>query len=285
MTEKTRYEEGVRILKDWYSKQPHLPQEIDENLFYSFVSGTKSLEKSKSKLDAYLTLRNDIFNLFQDIGPTSTCFRENFKYTGVTFLHGTTEEGWKVMFMTPNKFGMAHPDQVLITIMTMVEMVLAIWPTDTAYIVVVDLQWAKASSMGQMSMKRLAAYIKYLTKTTPVKLKKSIIINSPSFMEKIFSFLPNLMSKKALERIQVSKDCSVLMESLSEDMLPSNYGGNGPSLEQLTDYWLDIIESKKDWFNKQSKMVSDESKRPRDSCRKETLDFGVEGSFRLLNID
>jgi hypothetical protein len=48
--------------------------------------------------------------------------------------------------------------------------------------------------------------------------------------------------------------------------------------------WLKKLESYRDWFLEQDKMKSDESKRIGKAFNSGDL-FGIEGSFRQLNVD
>lgn len=45
--------------------------------------------------------------------------------------------------------------------------------------------------------------------------------------------------------------------------------------------WKKLLEAKADWFKETARLVSDERKRPADSCST----YGVEGTFRSLTID
>jgi len=69
-----------------------------------------------------------------------------------------------------------------------------------------------------------------------------------------------------------------------KDILPSDYGGNGKSLAELTDYWKAETEKNAERLIASEKLVSDESKRPGRPKTSQEL-FGIEGSFRKLEID
>lgn len=52
----------------------------------------------------------------------------------------------------------------------------------------------------------------------------------------------------------------------------------------FTDHWKVKVESYRDWFLKEEKAFTDESKRPGKPKTSSEL-FGVEGSFRQLEVD
>lgn len=70
---------------------------------------------------------------------------------------------------------------------------------------------------------------------------------------------------------------------ISKDLLPVEYGGNVGKCSEIKKYWLEKLQEHKDYLLDPSRWKVDESKRQNRSTRKEF--FGVEGSFRSLNID
>lgn len=78
------------------------------------------------------------------------------------------------------------------------------------------------------------------------------------------------------------------LEDLYKDVpiavIPEEYGGKGGKLDDITAEWKKKIESYKDWFVEDDKYRNDESKRPGKPKTSESL-FGLEGSFRQLNVD
>jgi len=66
--------------------------------------------------------------------------------------------------------------------------------------------------------------------------------------------------------------------------LPPEYGGTGSTVEELTKYWMDQVEHQRDWLMAQSRYKTEEKLRP--GKPKDHADiFGIEGSFRKLDID
>lgn len=284
MVAKAQFDDDVKILKEWHLKQPHLPEEIDEDIYYTIVSGTKGIEIAKSKLDGYLSLRNRIFKLLETKDPFDG-LRERFKKAGLFFLPGQTPEGYKVLFFAISKLGDTTNDDVMKYSMMIMEAMLSMEPTATSLVTVVDYKHIKPSLAKLISFPKVKAFNSYYTKTLAIRSKKTIIMSIPYFFDKIIDFALSITPKKVSERLVKWKDHTSLPEVLPIEMIPSDYGGKGLSVEELVDYWAGVIESKKDMFQRLSELKADESKRPKDSYKWEAMDFGIEGSFKSLNID
>ena len=75
-----------------------------------------------------------------------------------------------------------------------------------------------------------------------------------------------------------------MQEDLGLEVLPKEYGGTNTSLDELREYWIDEIDKKRDWLLEQPKFKTDEKKRPGKPKSHSDI-FGIEGSFRKLEID
>lgn len=72
-----RIEADLAALKTWIDQQPHLNPRTDDQFLIAFLRGCKySLEKTKSKLDKYYTLRTKYPELFNVTDVNDPKFRE-----------------------------------------------------------------------------------------------------------------------------------------------------------------------------------------------------------------
>lgn len=72
-----RIPEDLRILKDWLGMQPHLKVNTDDQFLLAFLRGCKfSIEKTKSKIDKFYTIRTKYPSMFRTVDVDSKRFRE-----------------------------------------------------------------------------------------------------------------------------------------------------------------------------------------------------------------
>lgn len=81
----------------------------------------------------------------------------------------------------------------------------------------------------------------------------------------------------------VHKGLDSLLTHIEPKVLPSDYGGNLDSIKDYTRSWQEILQENSDWFESQENVKI--SGTPPKRIDKFTNNFGLEGSFRQLNID
>lgn len=77
---------------------------------------------------------------------------------------------------------------------------------------------------------------------------------------------------------------TVNLSFIPKSILPKDYGGESESVRSLTEHWKKKVESYRDWFREDEQYYSIESKRPGKPKTPDAI-FGVEGSFRKLDVD
>lgn len=76
-----------------------------------------------------------------------------------------------------------------------------------------------------------------------------------------------------------------LYKNIPKEMLPSEYGGEAGPIQNIIDQWEKKINDYRDYFlEEEANYGTDEKKRPGKPKSAETL-FGIEGSFRKLEVD
>lgn len=279
----------IASLREWYSYQKHLPQDLGDTVLGSFLVGSKnSIEIAKMKLDMYYSERRRYADIYGDCDPTGHELVKSYKTVFTVTLPVLTPDGSSV-----NILKLRNPDPSLYSPMDPVkrlnmlfELTLHKMIMNAKSYVIYDYEHCTNAHMTKINPLLLKAHIEVL-KFLPVRVKGVIAINCPKFAEKTYNIIRNFMSEKLKQRLYIyTEGTSVLSKHVPVDILPKDYGGTGEyTLEELNDYWHDRLVENQAWFVDERQHNSDESKRPTDSKYRPEAAFGVDGSFKKLSID
>ncbi|KAL1462261.1 hypothetical protein WDU94_014110 [Cyamophila willieti] len=280
----------VASLREWYSYQTHLPQSIGDSVLASFIVGSKnSMEIAKMKLDMFYSLRRGVPDIYNHCDPTSNQLVKSYKTVYTITLPTLTSDGSSVSILK-----LRNPDPAMYNPLDPVKRLNMIYElmlhqttlTSKSYLIY-DYEQVTNAHVTQLNPLVVKTHLDTL-KFLPIRLKGVIAINCPKYAERTYNLMRNFMSKKLQDRIFIyAEGASVLAKHISVNVLPKDYGGQGAyTLDELNDYWQDVLIDNREWFMNENEHNSNESKRPADSKYKADEDtYGVEGSFKKLEID
>ncbi|CAH1392769.1 unnamed protein product [Nezara viridula] len=284
---KLAIDEDVERLKVWLGQEQHLPNDVDPEWLTAFVVGTKSLEVAKQKLEAFFTLRAKLPQLFHfsKRDPFHEDFKNASKALKIYFLPKPTPEGYRVLIISEgeNFIGNFVHSQCTVRLTMLMETAMSLWPDMTGLITVTDMKGVPKAFLTKMNPTSIAYYFHWFQNAMPLKIKRGVLFNSPTFMNIIVNtLLKPFMKSKMYNRFIITSDGDkALKKFVDEELLPSDYGGKEPTAEFLNDQWNSILEERRDWFMKTSTLVADEEKRLPDIYGT----YGIQGTFRRLELD
>lgn len=166
----------------------------------------------------------------------------------------------------------------------------------------------KDVTMGHF-LQMTPSYAKKMTvfqeEAVPIRTKGMNFINTPAGFDKIFNMFKPMMSKKnqgrvcskpykhninnrfnviSLQLFVHGNNFDSLYEQVPQKYLPIEYGGENGSIEELIKDWEQRILAYKQYWVEENNYGTDERLRPGRPVDFESL-FGMEGSFRQLNVD
>ncbi|XP_077291627.1 retinol-binding protein pinta-like [Arctopsyche grandis] len=286
-----RIEQDLQALKDWLAKQPHLNARTDDQWLIAFLRGCKySLERTKEKLDMFYTLRTAAPEICQVKDPMDPKIQELLNIgTTLPLKNSSNYNGPRAILVRP---GQTDPDKFsILDAMQLNYMIYCILlMEDDQAVIAGQLHIADMTNVGmghftQMTPSIAKKVVMSGQDAMPFRLKGSHHINSPKGMETIFNFFKSFMNEKNRNRVFLhSGSIETMYQYLPKEIFPAEYGGDARPIDDLRDYWKKKLEDYRDWFLEEAKYKSDENKRPGKPKTSETL-FGIEGSFRQLNVD
>ncbi|CAH0700727.1 unnamed protein product [Spodoptera exigua] len=278
----------LQHLKDWIAKQPHLKARTEDQWLIAFLRGCKfSLERVKKKLDLYYTLRTTAPEITLRIKPTDPKFLEFFRLGTCLILPNPKDKLCpRVLLIRCGRYDPSEHNVGEVMCMLYYLVQIMVLEDDIACVlgikIVTDYVGVTMSHFVQGTPSMLKKMVAVSQDSMPLRLKGSHHINLPSGVEKVITVIQGFLNEKARQRLRIHKNQEELMEDIPKEVVPPEYGGTGPSIPELTEYWVGKFKQYQDWMKVEEQLGTDESKRLGPPVAN---DFMEEGSFRKLDID
>ncbi|XP_071052625.1 uncharacterized protein [Onthophagus taurus] len=285
-----RIDDDIQALQDWLEKQRHLTPRMDKQFLLTFLRGCKfSLEKAKRKLENLYTMRTMLREFFDHRDPFAPEIQAILK-AGL-FLPFVKTEGpdsprvclmrqgdpaiykmkdvFKVNIMISDIL-MNEDDQILIGGMVALQ----------------DMEGSGKFGMSHIDFPLMKKAMTFFDGAYPQRPKVMHFINIPSIFDTIYNMVKPFFKEKMIKRFVFHKTTNMdeIYKQIPKSILPTEYGGDAGPIQDLIDHWKAKVESYAEWFKEDEKYKSDESKRIGRPKTESDL-FGIEGSFRKLNVD
>ena len=281
-------DKDLEIIKEWLTKQPHLPAFDDDQRLITFLRGCKfSLEKCKRKLDMYFTMRTAIPEFFSNRDVTSPEMREITRIAQVPPLPGLTKNGRRVIVMrgidkdlpTPN---VAEGMKLVLMIGDVRLKEEQVGVAGDVYIL--DASVATPSHFAKFTPAIVKKFLICVQEAYPVKLKEVHVVNVSPLVDTIVNFVKPFLKEKIRNRIFMHSDLNTLYEYIPKEILPTEYGGDAGPIQAIHETWIKKLEEYGPWFAEQEAVKTNEALRPGKPKTHDDL-FGLDGTFRQLAID
>ncbi|XP_074096274.1 alpha-tocopherol transfer protein-like [Cotesia typhae] len=281
-------DQDLEHIKEWLKKQPHLPDTFDDQRLMTFLRGSKfSLEKCKTKLDMYFTMRGAAPEFFANRDVTRPEMQEILKHVQIPPLPGLTKNGRRVIIMRGTNKDIPTPN--VAEAMKLVMMIGDVRLLEELVGVAGDVYILDASVVSPAHFSKFTPDLvkKFLTcvqEAYPVKLKEIHVVNVSALVDKIVQFVKPFLKEKIRNRIHMHSNMETLYEFIPREILPEEYGGKAGPIKAINDTWIKKLEDYGPWFKEQESVKSNEAYR---IGRPKTSDelFGIDGSFRQLSFD
>ncbi|XP_062127774.1 uncharacterized protein LOC133840129 [Drosophila sulfurigaster albostrigata] len=286
-----RIDDDIAALRLWIKQQPHLKARTDDQFLVNFLRGCKySLQKTKSKMDRFYTLRTKYPEYFIGHNVDVDKLLKLFRTGTVVFLpRPLHDNGPRIAII---RMAAYNPDQynfVDINLAGGLMHQIVLNEDDDAIvhgtINILDLANVKMGHFVQMTPSFAKKMTVFQEEALPMRTKGTHFINTPGNFDKVFNMFKPMMSKKQQDRLYVhGTNIEKLYEQIPQKYLPVEYGGENGSIEELVKEWEERILAYRNYWVEEQNYGTDERLRPGKPVDFESL-FGMEGSFRQLNVD
>ncbi|PSN35126.1 hypothetical protein C0J52_26947 [Blattella germanica] len=260
--------ENIQQLRNWLTKQPHLPTGItDEQLILFLHCCQYSLEASKHTIESYYSIRTH--------APDEIVVLPKRDQHGNVLLAG------RIVDTDVSKFVY---DDCLKAWFMLQDINLLEEGAVPGFIFLFDLKDCKIGHVTSMKISSIKKYFMYIQEAFPGVVIANHMINMNPVAETFVNMCKPFMKKELLIKLHLHSTMDTLLEHITKDALPKEFGGNLDSLTEYHKVTLEQLEKFRGWFKKEEEFRVDESKRPGKAKNAGDV-FGVEGSFKKLDID
>ncbi|XP_029407058.2 alpha-tocopherol transfer protein-like [Bactrocera dorsalis] len=286
-----RLAEDLEALKDWAIKEPHLNVRLDDQLLVAFLRGCKfSLEKTKSKLDWFYTLKTKYPDYYTLQDPDVPHLQDLVKYgVGLPLPIPLNEIGARIIFC---RFGIYPIDKYKIKDLLAIAFAsyeLQMRSDDTSvingFIALVDVSKINAAYFAQFTPHLLKKTMGFFANAAPIRQTATHFINVPASFEKLYSMIKPTLTEKQRNRIFLhGNNLETLYAHIPQKYLPKEFGGENDCIDELEKSTFQLFLDHRDYFKEDVKYRNNEELRVGQQPDYESL-FGMEGSFRKIAVD
>ncbi|KAF5284661.1 hypothetical protein FQR65_LT13492 [Abscondita terminalis] len=295
----------VDVVVGWLKTQSHLPEIFDEGVIKRFLLLNKCrIEIVKKKIDMYYTVRSMIpeFYCHNPNGPTMQKVMDTIYFVPLPKL---TKDFCRIVIVKAKDLNVENFDAVAFIAHTL--NVAEFRLRQDFYhkeIQMYDLGGLKLGHLTKFTpslIKKISFVVEVVTIPVALKFFSSMfffpfqkvfsniiaaihLVNVPNFIDTFFVVLKKTLNPKLAERLFVHKDCESLLKTVSKDVLPIDYGGCEKNLDELSEEWRKTFVEFDGLFKHLRELRVNEKLRSEPLPFENDL-FGVEGTFKQLNID
>nr|XP_045595422.1 alpha-tocopherol transfer protein-like isoform X4 [Procambarus clarkii] len=280
----------IEHIRDWLKHQPHIRARTDDWTILRFLRGCKfSLQRTKEKLDMFYTCKSLCPEWYKNRDPQDKKMRAILELGVMLPLPGYDHLGRKVLLgrwgiYDPNELSM---DEVIRGVGIIFDILMQ--EDEGACISGVVMLGDCTGLTLQHALAFTPAHARktfyFWQEGYPMRPKGLNYINTPAAFDTVFNIFKSFMKEKMKKRVHLhGNDLESLHRQVPKEVLPVEYGGTNGTVEEITKYWLERVDARRDWLLEDEKYGVDESKRPGKAKTSADL-FGIEGSFRKLTVD
>ncbi|XP_037813915.1 alpha-tocopherol transfer protein-like [Lucilia sericata] len=287
-----RIPDDLLALKTWIEQQPHLKARQDDQFLIQYLRGSKySLEKAKTKLDIFFTLKSKFPDLFNVTDINDARFKKIYSYGfGLPLLRPLNDHGPRIFFVNFEDdivHGQFDVPELFWVVNAMHEIIIMDDPYGciNGMIYIWDLKNISLNMAAKFTPSFLRKMVQFYDKSLPFRIKSLHMFNTPPFFHSVLNILIPLLSEKLKKRLFVyGHNLDDLQKNIPKKYLPAYLGGeNGTKEELLKNFdqkWLEY----KDYFKENENYGTEELLRPGKPIDFDSI-YGLGGSFRKLDVD
>ncbi|CAH0718272.1 unnamed protein product, partial [Brenthis ino] len=267
-------------IKEWMSKEPYLPQDLDDKMLIWFLHSCYfSLEATKRCINRFCITRAQMPEVYISRDPLSDNIRNMLDHIvlGIYEFDGKDVVIHKLDDPTLDNFNFYD---YLKTLTIQGDTWIKYHPNlPDGHYIVIDMSCFSFKLVSKINIMYLRDFILYLLEGMPVRVKKVIGINAPSYYEKLYALVKPVLPAEIIDVIHFFTDYESLHQFVDKKYLPVEYGGEAQSMYEQNQEWRKKFDRERKFFLDDNVWKADTKKISK------IANNTMSGSFRTLSID
>ncbi|XP_062554117.1 alpha-tocopherol transfer protein-like [Armigeres subalbatus] len=302
----SQLESHLSVIRNWLKECTRFHGVLDDQILLSFLRGCKfSLEKAKQKLSLFYWIRTTLPEVIQNRDPYEDHVLEVIRLGVGTPLPDTVKATDPKVFI----IRVARFDLTKITFADVIKggtLINDVLMRDDdqmvicGMILVIDLAAVTANHLFQFDFEFLKQVAILYQDASPLRMQGIHILNPPPGMQTAVNIFNNLLSAKNKNKriFAHGSNLKSLHEHLPKEILPEEYGGTLGPIQAFVDEWELKLKANRDYLLEMANLRDNEASRgtmlsasqsftssPSSSLTSQQTYFGIDGSFRRLELD
>jgi len=252
----------LQKMRNWLAAQSHLPEISDEFIYLFLHACYYNQDRARHALDSYFSLRSRTPALFSNRDVDSKPMQTMLEIARIVRLPKETPDGCKVIMLAvkdrdPTK--LYFPDAVKGFCMFN-DCVLSEDGLVNGYVVLFDMKDVQLGHLARVSLPALRAFMTYIQESHPARLKAVHVLNTANYINHILRIIMPLVRSDLIPTVKFHKGSQP--DNFPVEILPADYGGDLPSIDELEKETLALIDKYRHWLIHSENVIKvDESKR------------------------
>lgn len=241
--------EDVQTVQEWIRSTAHLPM-IDEEMVCHFLHACfYKVEQTKTCIEKFYEFRNTMPKLFDNWDPTLPEIQDAVNNVLIIApLPEPDEDGNRMLLCklkdpSPDKFN--YPAFVKWILMLSLYF---LWEQgiQPGYVIVNDVTGYTMSHFFKCSMTDMKNQSEFGKEAAPMRIVKIVSINSSTVVKMIHNLVKPFLPKELVKMMSIHTDAQSYFQTLPKNAVPKDYGGCGPSVEEIHRKYVNAVMEHKE---------------------------------------
>ncbi|KAL6262976.1 hypothetical protein P5V15_005765 [Pogonomyrmex californicus] len=253
-------ESAVVEIRRWIEESDNLRMRIDDFFILRFLRTCKfNIEKTKMRMQNYYKQRSDLPEWFMNKDPFQSELQELLNLGLFLPLRKRDNQGRVVIIIRGTRHDpRIHKISDICKIGVLAtEMATKNYNAISVYGIALFIDVANPTMRHAVQMRPhvIMNLVHCWQSSYPIRVSVLNIINAPEYVNVVVKIFRSFMNEKMKSRLNVytQKTMQDCFKDIPVNILPVEYGGTDGTLQELTEYWKNLIEENRDW------LISDEN--------------------------